>query len=135
MYIIGHLTCSGRNQTRKSGENRYSLSIPLWFAPFFDQVPNKGFALLNTCQSWTKMEESRLWGSYLGCVHCKSRNILQPSLLNSKSFRSIVQTQKYLLHDEKYVWYLKPRTKGLKCLWSWIMYIFFNIYYFDDIIV
>ena len=37
-------------------------------------------ALENPCQSWTKMEESRLWGSYLGCVHCKSHNLLQPSL-------------------------------------------------------
>ena len=26
------------------------------------------------------MEESRLWGSQLGCVNCKSRNLLQPSL-------------------------------------------------------
>ena len=26
------------------------------------------------------MEESRLWGSYLGWVHCKSPNLLQPSL-------------------------------------------------------
>ena len=33
------------------------------FQPFFDQVPNKGSALENPCQSWTKMEESRLWGS------------------------------------------------------------------------
>ena len=33
------------------------------FYPFFDQVPNKGSALENPCQSWTKMEESRLWGS------------------------------------------------------------------------
>ena len=48
--------------------------------PFFDQVPNKGSAILNPCQSWTKMEESRLWGSYLGWVHCKSPNLLQPSL-------------------------------------------------------
>ena len=31
--------------------------------PFFDQVPNKGSALENPCQPWTKMEESRLWGS------------------------------------------------------------------------
>ena len=51
-----------------------------WMQPFFDQVPNKGSALLNPCQSWTKMEESRLWGSYLGWVHCKSPNLLQPSL-------------------------------------------------------
>jgi hypothetical protein len=29
---IGHVTCSGRNKARKSGENRYSFSIPLWFA-------------------------------------------------------------------------------------------------------
>ena len=33
------------------------------FEPFFDQVPNKGFTLENPCQSWTKMEESRLLGS------------------------------------------------------------------------
>ena len=63
--------------------------MPNWFfdhlqlflvLPFFDQVPNKGSAILNPCQSWTKMEESRLWGSYLGWVHCKSPNLLQPSL-------------------------------------------------------
>ena len=30
--VMGHMTCSGRNQARKSGENRYSFSIPLWFA-------------------------------------------------------------------------------------------------------
>ena len=30
--VIGHVTCSGRNQARKSGENCYSFSIPLWFA-------------------------------------------------------------------------------------------------------
>ena len=33
------------------------------FSQLFDQVPNKGSALENPCQSWTKMEESRLWGS------------------------------------------------------------------------
>ena len=63
--------------------------MPNWFfdhlqlflvLPFFDQVPNKGSAILNPCQSWTKMEESRLWSSYLGWVHCKSPNLLQPSL-------------------------------------------------------
>ena len=30
--VIGHVTCSGRNQARKSRENRYSFFIPLWFA-------------------------------------------------------------------------------------------------------
>ena len=30
--VIGHVTRSGRNQDRKSGENRYSFLIPLWFA-------------------------------------------------------------------------------------------------------
>ena len=30
--IIGHVTCSGYNQARKSGENFYSFSILLWFA-------------------------------------------------------------------------------------------------------
>ena len=29
--VIGQVTCSGRNQARKSGENRYSFSNPLWF--------------------------------------------------------------------------------------------------------
>ena len=28
--VIGHVTCNGRNQARKSGENRYSFFIPLW---------------------------------------------------------------------------------------------------------
>ena len=46
-------------------------------------MPNKGSAILNPCQSWTKMEESRLWGSYFGWVHCKSPNLLQPSLFLS----------------------------------------------------
>ena len=56
-----------------------------FFVPtvFFDQVPNKDSALENPCQSWTKMEESRLWGAYLGCVHCKSHNLLQPSLVKT----------------------------------------------------
>ena len=30
--VIGHVTCSGRNQARKSGENHYSFSILFWFA-------------------------------------------------------------------------------------------------------
>ena len=30
--VIGHVTFSGRNQARKSGENHYSFSIPLSFA-------------------------------------------------------------------------------------------------------
>ena len=30
--VMGHVTSSGRNQARKSGENHYSFSIPLWFA-------------------------------------------------------------------------------------------------------
>ena len=30
--VIGHVTCSGRNHARKSGENHYSFSIPFWFA-------------------------------------------------------------------------------------------------------
>ena len=30
--VIGNVTCSGHNQARKSGENCYSFSIPLWFA-------------------------------------------------------------------------------------------------------
>ena len=50
---------------------------------------NKGSAILNPCQSWTKMEESRLWGSYLGWVHCKSPNLLQPSLGRVKSVSEI----------------------------------------------
>ena len=37
-----------------------NFMMPNWF---FDQVPNKGSALGNPCLSWTKMEESRLWGS------------------------------------------------------------------------
>jgi hypothetical protein len=38
--------------------------LQLFFVqPFLDQVPNKSFYLLNPCQSLTKMEESRLWGS------------------------------------------------------------------------
>jgi hypothetical protein len=65
-----------------------NLMMPNWFfdhlqlfaLTFFNQVPNKDSALENPCQSWTKMEESRLWGSYLGCVHCKSNNLLQASL-------------------------------------------------------
>ena len=57
------------------------------FYPFFDQVPNKGSVLGNPCQSWTKMQESRLLGSYLGCVHCKSPNPLQPSLHHSMSIK------------------------------------------------
>ena len=48
-------------------------------------MPNKGSAILNPCQSWTKMEESRLWSSYLGWVHCKSLNLLQPSLMHMRS--------------------------------------------------
>ena len=38
------------------------------FSTFFDQVHNKGSALEIMGQSWTKMEESRLWGSYSGQV-------------------------------------------------------------------
>ena len=30
--VIGQVTCSGRNQARKFGENCYSFSIPFWFA-------------------------------------------------------------------------------------------------------
>ena len=30
--MIGHVTCSGHNQARKSKENCYSFSILLWFA-------------------------------------------------------------------------------------------------------
>ena len=30
--VIGHMTCSLRNQARKSGENHYSFAISLWFA-------------------------------------------------------------------------------------------------------
>jgi hypothetical protein len=36
------------------------------------------------------MEESRLWGSYLGWVHCKSPNLLQPSLGESTYQKSDV---------------------------------------------
>ena len=50
--------------------NRFFDHLQLFLLqPFFDQVQNKDSALKNPCQSWTKVEESRLWGTYLGCVH------------------------------------------------------------------
>ena len=48
--------------------------VPNWFLdhlqpflvkPFFDQVPNKGFALLAAGQFATRLQEFGLWGSYL----------------------------------------------------------------------
>ena len=62
-----------------------------WSKFFLDQVPNKSFSVLNPCQPWTKLEESRLWGSLPSCVHFKSSNLLQPSL-----------------PDDAYVWVFKP---------------------------
>ena len=52
-----------------------------WSNLFLDQVPNQSFCLLNPCQSWTKIEESRLWGSQLdGWLKILLQNSLVQSL-------------------------------------------------------
>ena len=100
--------------------------MPSWFfdhlqlflvLPFFDQVPNKGSAILNPCQSWTKMEESRLWGSYLCWVHCKSPNLLQPSLVWTRSAKQKTWLRAYFLNiytvrwRDKYLQIILPNLK------------------------
>ena len=69
--VIGHMTCSGRNQARKSGVNRYSFSIPLWFALRHHFLWKKRCHVIlgnnSICSFFDKKKTKKYYGAKLIC--------------------------------------------------------------------